>query len=142
MPAPVVADLEAEECLVSSLLLHDQHEVFGAIENDALWYAHTRLLLTAARVVHHRGEPTTAVFVMYELRDHLDDLSWKGQTGEVLVLDMLSRRMLDIQAFMGLAMARIVREYAERRRLIQEAEKSAVSAYQRTVSGKSGWIQL
>ena len=38
MPAPVVADLEAEECLVSSLLLHDQHEVFGAIENDALWF--------------------------------------------------------------------------------------------------------
>lgn len=138
---PVLSDLNAEECLVAAVLLHDQHEVFPEVEDRELWFEHTRSFLGAARAIHKRGDPMIATFVLYELRDDLDRITWGGLVGEPLLMDILSRRMLDIQAFMGVANARIVREWAIRRRTIREAEQAAVTAYNQRLS-PTGWIQL
>lgn len=122
---PRMGDLNAEECALSAVLLHDQTDVFALVSPEAFWYEHTRAFFAAAQTVHLQGMPTVATCVLYELRDELDRITWDGLIGEALLLDMLSRRMLDVQAFMGPAMARIVNAYAARREALNAAQEEA-----------------
>jgi hypothetical protein len=86
-------------------------------------------VLSTIRALHTAGKPSGTVFVLYALEPILDSLEWAGDRGEVMLLELLSRRAQDVQAFHGVSLAKLVHHYATRREATQRGEKAAVRAY-------------
>ena len=144
MNAPKLSDLEAEEALVAALLLFDDYAGLDECTDDELFYDHTRAIISTVRMLRRADKPCGTVFVLAVLASQgkLDALSWRGDTAEVLVLDILSRRVADVQAYYGRHLGRLVRYYAVRRQMLQDAQGAALETFQRVIRGPRGGVEL
>lgn len=134
--------LDAEEALIAACLLHDDFAGLEECEDRDIWYDHLRPVVEVIRRLHAAGEPAGAVFVLYELRDVLDDLEWRGERGEVMILDLLSRRLADPQAWYGRQLGRLVHRHAEERRNMARAEEETRQTYRRAIRGPRGGVEI
>ena len=132
--APKLADLEVEEALVAALLLFEDFAGLEECTDDELWYDHTRAIVSTVRMLRGKGKPCGTVFVLAALSPRLDELSWAGDTGEVLVLDILSRHVTDVQAYYGRQLGRLVRYYANQRKALREAQDAAKRTFEETLA--------
>ena len=131
-------DLATEEALVAALLLHDDFAALEHFEDNDLWYDHLRPIIAAVRQLHAAGKPCGTVFVLHALESQLDSLSWRGDVGEVMLLDLLGRHVDSVQSYYGPALGQLVHFYAQRRRNVQDAQVAAVSAYRGVTEGRGG----
>lgn len=129
MPPPVLFSLDLEESLVTSLLLHDQHEALQHFADADLWYHHLSPITGAVRALNAAGKPSGTVFVLFLLEPILDTLEWRGDRGEAMLLDLLSRHTFDVQAFHGESLGRLVHHYAEKRLAVERAQLAAQMTY-------------
>lgn len=137
MPAPGGNDglklysLDVEEALVTALLLHEDYGGLAEFTDDEMWFDHLRPIVSCVRVLHRAGKPSGTVFVLNALAraGTLDAISWKGDSGEILVLDILSRHVGDVQAYYSRQLGRLVHYYAEKRRALREAQEAATRTY-------------
>lgn len=129
---PKLASLDAEECCVAAALLHDDTAFLEETTDEDFFYDHTRTLTGAVRMLRNREKPCGAVFVLAVLEPQLDALSWRGDTGEALVLDLLSRRVADPQAYYSRQLGKLVRYYALRRKAMREAQEAAQRTFTET----------
>ena len=129
MPELGTHSIEVEEALIAGLLLVEVDGLSEVADED-MFYDHLRPLLKAIRALHHAGKPVNSITVMYALGDRLDSLSWKGDVGEVMVTDLLSRHALNPVIYAPMAMASIVHNYAERRRGLRRAHEEGTRKYQ------------
>ena len=129
MPEPKLASLDAEESLVTALLLHEDFACLEEFTDDELWYDHLRPVVGMVRLLRGAGKPCGAVFVLAALEPRLDDLEWRGDRGEVMLLDLLSRHLTDVQAYYSRQLGRLVHYYAERRKALVEAQAAALLTF-------------
>ena len=126
----VLFSLDAEEALTAAILLHDEYRTFYLFSDQDIFYNHIRPLITAARKLHTRGWPATQILVMREIEDQLDQLSWKGETGEVMIFNLIGRHIDDPNTYSGgMIMAAWVHEMAEQRRTLHDAHERGTEAY-------------
>lgn len=126
MNEPKLADIDAEECLIGALLLHEPD--FSALElfsDEDVFYEHLRPVLKAVRELHLSGKTVAAATVLYVLEPILDSLEWRGDTGEVMLIELLNRRMLDPMCWSARACAGIIHAYAGKRKALREAQDAA-----------------
>jgi hypothetical protein len=129
MPNLVLHSLEVEEALITALLLHDDFAGLEEFTDDELWYDHLRPVVAMVRKLHAAGKPCGIVFVLVALQPVLDDMEWRGDRGEVMLVDLLSRHLTDVQAYYGRQLGRLVRHYAKRRAALQEAQGAATRTF-------------
>ena len=127
-------DLATEEALVAALLLHDDFAALEHFSDNDLWYDHLRPIIAAVRQLHAAGKPCGTVFVLFALDSQLDSLSWRGDVGEVMLLDLLGRHVESVQSYYGPALGQLVHFYAQRRRALQQAHAEGTQLYQSRVS--------
>ena len=133
MQPPVLYSLDVEEALVSSLLLHEDYAGLEECADEELWFDHLHPVVGCVRQLRELGKPTGTVFVLAALEQHLDSLSWRGDRGEELILDLLSRRLTDVQSYYGRQLGRMVHYYAQRRQALKDGQVAAVRAYRKVV---------
>ena len=137
-------DLATEEALVAALLLHDDFAALEHFSDNDLWYDHLRPIIAAVRQLHAAGKPCGTVFVLFALDSQLDSLSWRGDVGEVMLLDLLGRHVESVQSYYGPALGQLVHFYAQRRIALQQAHVEGTQLYQARVSaalkGTEGWV--
>ena len=136
MSAPKLSDLEVEEALVAALLLFEDYAGLDECTDDELFYDHTRAIVSTVRMLRGKGKPCGTVFVLAVLASQgkLDSIEWKGDAGEVLVLDILSRHVTDVQAYYGRQLGRLVRFYANERRVLREAQDASKRTFEETLA--------
>lgn len=132
VPEPKLASLEAEECAVAAALLHSDTDFLEETTDEDFFYDHTRAIVSAVRMLRSREKPYGTVFLLAMLEPQLDSLSWRGETGEELVLDLLSRHVADPQTYYSRQLGRLVRYYAERRKALREAQEAAQRTFTET----------
>lgn len=126
--APILHSLDAEESLVAASLLHDDHAGLAECADSDIWLDHLRPIVATIRRLHATGQPIGTVFVLHELEATLDEIEWRGDRGEVVLLDLLARRAHDPQAWYGRGLGTIVRHYAEQRQAVQSGQREALLA--------------
>jgi hypothetical protein len=134
MPQPILWSLDCEEALTASLLLHDESRALDYFTDDEVWFGHLRPVLGMVRRLHALGKPYGPVFVLHALQaEHrLDELEWRGDSAEVMLADLLSRRMFDPQAWYGPALGLQVHSLAEERKRRERAQVAALQAFAST----------
>lgn len=130
---PVLSSREVEEALVAALLLHDDYAALDEFTEEEIFYDDIRPITGTVRMLRGKDKPCGTVFVLAALEPQLDELEWKGDRGEVLVLDMLSRHVTDVQAYYGRQLGRLVHYYAERRKAMTEAQEAAKRTFVETL---------
>ena len=127
---PKLYSLAVEEALVTSLLLHDDFSSLAEFTDDEIWFDHLRPIIACVRFLHDAGKPSGTVFALAVLasKGELDAIEYKGESGEVVVIDLLQRHILDVQAFYGRQLGRLVHHYAEKRKALQRAQEAAQKA--------------
>jgi hypothetical protein len=131
--APILASLEAEECAIAAALLHDDAAFLEEAADEDWFYDHLRPIASAVRMLRRAEKPCGTVFVLEVLSRQLDELTWQGDSGEVLILDILSRRVADPQAYYSRALGRLIHYYAEKRKAMQEAREAATRTFTETL---------
>lgn len=129
---PVLSSREVEEALVAAFLLHDDFAALDEFTEEEVWYDDIRAVTGAVRMLRGAGKPCGTVFVLAVLEPRLDSLEWKGDRGEVLILDLLSRHLTDVQAYYGRQLGRLVHYYADRRKALVEAQDAAKRTFAET----------
>ena len=135
MTEPILSSLDAEECLIGALLLHEPD--FSALElfsDEDVFYDHLKPVLKAVRELHLSGKAVAAATVLYVLEPILDSLEWRGDTGEVMLIELLNRRMLDPMCWSARACAGIIHAYADKRRTLKEAQDAAKLTFEEVMS--------
>ena len=130
---PKLASLEVEEALVAALLLFDDFAALEEFTDEEIFYEHLRPLTATVRMLRRANKPCGTVFVLAVLAPRLDELEWKGDRGEVLVLDLLSRHVTDVQAYYGRQLGRLVHYYANQRKALREAQDAALRTFEETM---------
>ena len=132
MDAPKLADLAVEEALVAALLLHEDFGGLEECDDDELFYDHTRAIVSAVRVLRGKDKPCGTVFVLAMLASQgkLDEVEWKGDSGEVCVIDLLSRHMLNVETFYSRQLGKLVRYFANKRKALREAQDAALRTFE------------
>lgn len=125
--------LEVEEALIGGLLLYPDPRALLEVADEDMFYDHLRPVLKAIRVLSGAGKPVNVITVLYALEPQLDSLSWRGDVGEVLLMDIVTRHATNPAACSPVAMANIVHNYAERRRALQRAHKEGTRKYQEEI---------
>lgn len=133
MSAPVLHSLETEEALVAALLLHDDFAGLEEFTDEEVWYDHIRPIISTVRMLRGKDKPCGTVFVLAVLEPRLDELEWRGDKGETLLLDLLSRHVTNVQAYYGRSLGKLVHYYAERRRAMTEAQEAAKRTFTETL---------
>lgn len=133
MDAPKLSSLEAEECAVAAALLHDDAAFLEEAADEDWFYDHLRPIASAVRMLRRAEKPHGTVFVLAVLEPRLDALTWQGDSGETLILDILSRRVADPQAYYSRALGKLIHYYAEKRRAMQEAQEAAKRTFTETL---------
>lgn len=131
--APKLSSLEAEECAVAAALLHDDAAFLEEAADEDFFYEHIRPVISAVRMLRGADKPCGTVFVLAALSSRLDALTWQGDSGEVLILDILSRRVADPQAYYSRQLGRLIHYYAEKRKAMQEAQEAAKRTFTETL---------
>lgn len=126
-----LSSLEAEECAVTAALLFEDCAFLEEAADSDFFYDHIRPVVSTVRMLRGAGKPCGTVFVLQVLARNgtLDTLSWQGDAGEVLVLDILSRHVGDVQAYYSRQLGRLIHYYAEKRRALREAQEAATRTY-------------
>jgi len=143
VPQVKLHDLDLEECLLAALLLHDDFAALRHFTDDDLWYDHLRPFISTIRRLHAAGKPSGAVFVLHALESQLDSLEWRGNRGEALLMDLLGRRMFDVQTFHGVSLGMLIHNYALMRKALRRAQSEGARLYQERVDGAlklRGWM--
>lgn len=135
MPEPKLFDIDAEEALVTALLLWEDCAGLEEFTDDEVWGEHTRAIISAVRVLRGANKPCGTVFVLAMLASagRLDALSYKGDTGEAVVFDLLGRHLTDIQSYYSRQLGRVIHYYAEERKALQQAQEAAKRTFQETL---------
>ena len=137
MPELKLSDIDAEECLVASLLLHDpDFSALDLVADEDCFYDHLRPIVSTIRALRARGKPVGTVTVLYALEPILDSLEWRGDRGEVMILELLSRRMFDPNCWYAPAMASVIHAYAERRKALAKAQEAAKQTFQEVLESE------
>lgn len=126
-------DLDVEEALIAGLLLYSDSKALLEVADEDMFYDHLRPVLKAIRVLSGANKPVNAITVMYALEAQLDSLSWKGDVGEALLMDIVARHATNPAACSPVAMGNIVHNYAERRRALQRAHEEGTRKYQEEI---------
>ena len=129
MTEPKLASLDAEEALLAALLLFEDFAGLDEFTDDELFYDHIRPFVGAVRMLRDAGKPCGAVFVLVALEPQLDALEWRSDRGEALLMDILGRRVADVQAYYSRQLGRLVHYYAERRKALVEAQAAALLTF-------------
>lgn len=135
---PVLSSLETEESFIAALLLHEDYAGLTEATDDEFFYDHLRPVVAAVRMLRGAGKPCGTVFVLAVLEPRLDSLEWKGDRGEVLILDILSRRVTDVQSYYGRQLGRLIHYYADRRKAVREAQEAAMLTYNEVLDRARG----
>lgn len=127
---PKLHSLAVEEALVASLLLHEELHALEEFTDEEVWFDHIRPIISTVRMLRGANKPCGTVFVLAVLasKGELDAIEYAGESGEVLVIDILQRHVLDVQAFYGRQLGRLVHHYAEKRKALQRAQEAAQKA--------------
>lgn len=127
---PKLHSLAVEEALVTALLLHEEYEGLEEFTDEEVWFDHIRPIISTVRMLRGANKPCGTVFVLAVLasKGELDAIEYAGESGEVLVIDILQRHVLDVQAFYGRQLGRLVHHYAEKRKALQRAQEAAQKA--------------
>lgn len=133
MPPQVLSSLDAEEALVAGMLLYADTRALLEVSDEDMFYDHLRPVLRAIRTLSGASKPVNVITIMYALESQLDSIAWKGDVGEVLIMDILTRHVANPAACSPVAMANIVHNYAERRRALQRAHEEGTRKYLETV---------
>lgn len=120
------SSLACEESLVCGLLLGDwTPAIFSECEPPDFFYDHLRRTYEACQWLAERGDPVSIASACWALvqRGTIDDVRWKGQEAEELLTNACLRHWRDVLSMYPLPAARMVRDYAERRRMVTEAQR-------------------
>ena len=127
---PKLHSLAVEEALVASLLLHEELHALEEFTDEEVWFDHIRPIISTVRLLRGANKPCGTVFVLQVLasKGQIDAIEYAGESGEVLIIDILQRHLLDVQAFYGRQLGRLVHHYAEKRKALQRAQEAAQKA--------------